>query len=111
MVMSRHKCYHCEPVTGMTGLPADLDSIESTLSERGDEIFFASGYSAREIAQRRATETNAKVYVNNVSRKIKRPDLSVPVSYAVAASPVYTLKSPDEFHATVHRAYWPPLSR
>jgi hypothetical protein len=73
-------------------------------------VFFVSGYSAREIAQKHAREIDGRVYVNNISREIRRPDLTVPVAYAVAKSPVYTLKKPDELHKTVYRAYWPPLA-
>ena len=106
-----HKCYRCQPET----LPADIASsqplgtIEATRSEKGDEVFFASGYSAREIAQKRAREQGGTIYVNNVSRKIKRPDLTVWIAYAVAKSPVYTTCAPDEFHDSVHRVYWRPL--
>jgi hypothetical protein len=89
---------------------AKLDSLETTAADNGEQVFFTSGYSAREIAQKRARETNGHVYVNNVSRNIKRPDLTVPVSYAVAASPVFTLRAKDEWHNSVYRAYWPPLT-
>jgi hypothetical protein len=86
-----------------------LGTLESTATDSGDEIFFTSGYSAREIALKRARETNGQVYVNNVSRQIKRPDLTVPVAYAVATSPVFTVRPQDEYHKSVYRAYWPPL--
>jgi hypothetical protein len=111
MTTGGHKCYRCAPAEGIEGdLLTKLDSMEATSSEGGDEIFFTSGYSAREIAQKRAKETNGRVYVNNVSRNLRRPDLTVPVAYAVAASPVFTLRAPDEWHGSVYRAYWPPLS-
>jgi len=86
-----------------------LDSIETTFSDSGDEVFFTSGYSAREIAQKHARTTGGQVYVNNISRTIKRPDLTVSVAYGVAKGPVYTLRSPDAAHDKVYRAYWPPL--
>ena len=109
--MTKHKCYRCTPYASTDPSEVrELDSITSTQSEGGDEVFFSSGYSAREIAQRKALETGAFVFVNNVSRRIKRPDLTVPVSYAVAKTPVYTVRGPDEWHDTVYRAYWRPLS-
>ena len=92
------------------GRELELESVETTFSDDGSEVFMASGYSAREISQNHAKETGGKVYVNNLSRKIKKPDLTVSVAYAVAKSPVYTLKGPDDFHKSVYRAYWPPLS-
>lgn len=115
----RHTCYRCLPhdvqgpfrQQGHEGAPA-LESIDTTFSEQGDEIFFASGYSAREIAQKHAKESGGQVYSNNISRNIKRRDLSntlAPVFYAVAKSPVYTLRPPDALHDKVYRAYWPPL--
>lgn len=112
----KHTCHRCVPHEsqgpfrdqGQPDAPA-LESIETSFSDAGDEVFFTSGYSAREIAQKRARETGGQVFVNSVSRKIKRPDLSVPVAYAVANGPVYTLRGPDEFHDKVYRAYWPPL--
>jgi hypothetical protein len=88
----------------------ELESIDTTFSEGGDEVFFTSGYSAREIAQKHARESGGQVYVNNVSRKVKRPDLTVSVAYGVAKGAVYTLKAPDALHDKVYRAYWPPLS-
>ena len=112
MPANGHKCYRCSPVEPGTG-PVDLtmlDTITTTSAEGGGEVFFTSGYSAREIAQKRAKETNGRVYVNNVSRNIRRPDLSIPVAYAVACSPVFTLRARDQWHDSVHRAYWPPLS-
>jgi hypothetical protein len=87
-----------------------FDSLEATAAEGGDEVFFVSGYSAREIAQKRARETNGHVYVNNLSRNIRRPDLSYPVAYAVSKSPVFTLRGRDEWHKSTYRAYWPPLA-
>ena len=112
----RHSCYQCAPhdvqgpfrQQGHEDAPA-LESIETTLSENGDEAFFASGYGAREIAQKHAREAGGQVYVNNISRNIKRRDLNVPVSYTVSKSPVYTLRGPDEWHDGVYRGYWPPL--
>jgi hypothetical protein len=112
----KHACYRCTPhdkpgpfrEQATPDAPA-LESIETTFSEAGDEVFLTSGYSAREIAQKRAHDTGGQVYVNSVSRKIKRPDLTYPVAYAVAKGPVYTLRAPDEFHDKVYRAYWPPL--
>jgi hypothetical protein len=86
-----------------------FDSLEATAADGGGEVFFVSGYSAREIAQKRARETNANVYVNNLSRNIRRPDLSYPVAYAVARSPVFTVRGRDEWHKSTYRAYWPPL--
>ena len=112
-----HRCFRCaaHDVQGpfrVQGQEADtplLDSIETTFADDKSAIFFASGYSAREIAQKRAQETGLCVYVNNVSRNVRRKELTVPVAYAVAASPVYTLKGPDRWHDKVYRAYWPPL--
>ena len=111
MTTRGHKCYRCSVVDPAT-YPVDLtklDTLETTSTENGDEIFFTSGYSAREIAQKRARETNGRVYVNNLSRTIRRPDLTLPVAYAVARSPVFTLRGQDEWHDAVYRAYWPPL--
>jgi len=113
---TRHACHRCcahdmkdvFPVGGASD-ELVLDSIEATFSEGGDAVFFASGYSAREIAQKRARETGGQVYVNSVSRNVKRRDLSVPVAYGVAKGPVYTVRPPDDWHETVYRAYWPPL--
>jgi hypothetical protein len=112
----RHTCFRCTlhevqapfRQQGYEDAPA-LESIETTFSENGDEIFFASGYSAREIAQKHARETGGQVHINNISRNIKRRELTVPVYYAVSNSPVYTLRGPDEWHDKVYRAYWPPL--
>jgi hypothetical protein len=119
IMTQRHTCYRCRPheiqepfrQQGNDEAPP-LDSIETTAAEDRSEIFFASGYSAREIAQKHALESGGQVYVNNISRAIKRRDLSntlAPVFYAVAASPVYTLRPPDALHDKVYRAYWPPL--
>ncbi len=112
-----HRCYRCvvhdvqEPfrVQGQEAAAPLLDSIETTFSDDKSAIFFASGYSAREIAQKHARETGFQVYVNNVSRSVRRKELTVAVAYAVAASAVYTLKGPDRWHDKVYRAYWPPL--
>ena len=113
---TRHTCQRCCPheVQGPfrqhgAGEGPELESIETTFSETGEEVFFTSGYSAREIAQKRARETGGQVYVNGISRNITRRDLSVPVAYAVARSPVYTLRTPDEWHDKIYRAYWPTL--
>lgn len=112
----KHSCFRCAPHDAEgTGSPqasegtADFESISSTLADGGAEVFLTSGYSAREIAQKHARETGGLVYVNNVSRKIKRPDLTVSVAYAVAKSPVFTLFPPDSNHDKVYRRYWPPL--
>jgi hypothetical protein len=112
MVASRHSCYRCsiESVDVSSTAREIIETIEGTFADNGDEVFFASGYGAREIAQKHARESSAQVYVNNVSQKIKRRDLSVPVGYAVSKSPVYTLKGPDNWHKSIYRAYWPPLS-
>jgi len=113
--VTKHHCYRCRPheeVQGAfpgTGEGPELESIATTFAEGGEEVFFTSGYSAREIAQKRAHDSGSAVYVNNVSRNIKRRELSVPVGYAVAHTPVYTLLPADEHHGTVYRAYWPPL--
>jgi hypothetical protein len=104
-----HKCHRCRPHDGPAVEGVELDSIEATFSEGGGEVFFTSGYSAREIAQKRARETGGRVYVNNVSRNVRRRDLSVPVAYAVADGAVYTLRGPDGWHRGVYRSYWPPL--
>lgn len=112
----RHRCYRCAVhdiqgpfrQQGHNDAPA-LDSLETTASENGDALFFTSGYSAREIAQRHVREFGGQIYVNNISRNIRRPELTVPVAYAVAKSPVYTLRGPDDSHDKVYRAYWPPL--
>ncbi len=114
--VTRHTCYRCRPhdVQGpfrllQTGEGPELESIETTFADSGEEVFFASGYSAREIAQKHAREAGGQVYINNISRKVKRRELNVSVAYAVAKSPVYTLRGPDEWHDKVYRAYWPTL--
>ena len=112
----RHTCYRCAPhdvqgpfhQQGQEDAPA-LESVETTFSDERVVVFFASGYSAREIALKHAKETGGQVYVNNISRNIKRRDLSVSVAYAVSKSPIYTLKGPDALHDKVYRTYWPPL--
>lgn len=111
MVAKRHSCYRCsvEILDEASALREKVETLEGTLSENGDEVFFASGYGAREIAQKRARESNGRVYINNVSRNLKRRDLSVPVAYAVSGSAVYTVKAPDDWHQGIYRAYWPPL--
>lgn len=86
-----------------------LESIETTCSENG-EIFYYSGYSAREMAKRHQQESGGAIYVNSVSRKIIRKDFNLatnaPVYFAVAKTPVYTLIRKN---GSVVRAYWPPL--
>ncbi len=112
----QHKCYRCAPhevqgpfrQQGVDDAP-ELESLETTFADDGSEIFFTSGYSAREIAQRHQRENGGQIYVNNVSRNIKRRDLTYPVAYAVAKGAVYTLRGPDQLHDKVYRAYWPPL--
>jgi hypothetical protein len=107
--MMRHRCYRCCPHGAVLGDSPELESIATTFAEGGGDVFFTAGYSAREIAQNRARESGSVVYVNSVSRNIKRRDLSAPVGYAVARTPVYTLFPPDEYHESIYRAYWPPL--
>ena len=114
--MSKHNCYRCavHDVEGPFRQPGaedapELETLETTSSDGAEEPFFTSGYSAREIAQRHVREHGGQIYVNNISRKIKRKDLTVSVAYAVAKTPVYTLRAPDENHPKVYRAYWPPL--
>ena len=89
----------------------NLDSIESTFSENGEEIYFVSGYGAKEIALNHVKEHGGTIYVNNISRNIKRRDLNVSVAYAVAKSPIYTLRPPNpaKGHDAAYRAYWPQL--
>jgi len=114
---TRHTCHRCQPhdlqgpfrPPGTGGEGPDLESIDTTFADAGDEVFFTSGYSAREIAQKHAPESGGQVYVNNISRNIKRRGMSVSVSYAVAKSPVYTLRGADAWHDQVYRAYWPAL--
>lgn len=110
-----HKCHRCRPHDGTgsfrqegSGEGPELETIDTTFAESGGEVFFTAAYSAREIAQKRARETGSRVYVNNVSRNIKRRD-GVSVAYAVADSEIYTLRAPDAWHREIYRAYWPPL--
>jgi hypothetical protein len=88
----------------------ELESIETTYADDGEEIFFTSGYSAREIAQRHHAEHGGTIWVNSVSRKIIRKDYqfatNAPVYFAIHNSPVYTLLERD---GKVVRAYWPAL--
>lgn len=113
----KHTCFRCAPHHPDVTLPGpveggpQLDTIESTFAEGGEAIFYASGYSAREIAQKHAREIDGEIYVNSISKRIRQPDLTVPVFYAVARSPVYTVRPPDALHAAVYRAYWPPLGK
>lgn len=109
MTMTTHKCYRCEPETDAAASQGPFGTIDATRSTGGEEIFFASGYSAREISQKHVREHGGHIYVNNVSRAIKRPELTVWVGYAVAKTPVYTTFGPDDAHDTVHRVYWRPL--
>ena len=104
-----HRCYRCAPEADPAALTGPLGTLDATRTDAGSAIFFASGYSAREIAQKHAREHGGRIFVNNVSRAIKRPDLTVWVGYAVADSPVYTLCAPDAAHPTIHRVYWRPL--
>lgn len=113
--MGKHRCWECKPHDsdgpfrhGSEGEGPELDSLETTFTDGGDEPFFTAGYSAREIAVKRAQEHGGAVYVNGVSRNIKRPDIGF-VKYAVAKSPVYTLLAPDDLHPSVYRFYWKPL--
>lgn len=95
---------------GGEGDGPELETIETTLSDSGDEVFFCSGYGAREIAQKHRSGSGGTIYVNAVSRKIVRKDYrlatNAPVYYAVCDSPVYTLIERD---GQVVRAYWPTL--
>jgi hypothetical protein len=88
----------------------ELESVDTTYADDGNEIFFVSGYSAREISQRRHQENGGTIWVNSVSRKIVRHDYqyatNAPVYYAVHPSPIYTLIRRD---GKVLRAYWPAL--
>jgi hypothetical protein len=106
--------YRVEPHE-MPGAPADdrpeLESITTTFTDDGGVIFYASGYSAREVALRHQRDAGGRIYINSVSRKIVRSDFetatNAPVYYAVAASAVYTLIRRD---GMVLRAYWPELN-
>lgn len=95
---------------GDEGEGPELESIETTASDSGDEVFFCSGYGAREIAQKHRSDSGGVIYVNSVSRKIVRKDYrlatNAPVYYGVSNSPVYTLIRRD---GQVLRAYWPAL--
>lgn len=104
-----HKCYKCAPETDPAALNGPFGTIDATRADGGDEPFFCSGYSAREIAQKHVKEHGGRIFVNNVSRAIKRPDLTVWVAYAVAETPVYTTFGPDDAHSGVHRVYWRPF--
>lgn len=92
----------------MDGAP-ELESLDTTFAEDGEEIFFTTGYSAREIAQRHAREKGGQIYVNNISRGLKRRDLTAPISYAVSKAPEYALRGPDQWHGRAYHAYWPSL--
>jgi len=105
--------YRIEP-HGTQGALADnlpeLESITTTFADDGSVIFFASGYSAREVAVRHHRDAGGRIYINSVSRKIVRQDFdtatNAPVYYAVAPSAVYTLIRRD---GKILRAYWPEL--
>jgi hypothetical protein len=90
----------------------ELESIKTTYTDDGGEIFFCSGYGAREVAQANQKENGGIIYVNSISRKIVRKDFNLatnaPVYYGVAKNPIYTLISRDE---KVVRAYWPELGK
>ena len=87
-----------------------LESVETTFAEAGGEIFFTSGYGAREIAQKHHAESGGTIYVNSISRKIVRKDFhlatNAPIYYGVAKSPVHTL---IRRNGKVVRAYWPTI--
>ena len=97
---------------GGAGEGPALESYETTFADTGGEIFFTSGYGAREIAQKHQSESGGEIYVNSVSRKIVRKDFKLatnaPIYYGVAKSPVYTLLRRDD---KVVRAYWPTIDR
>ena len=106
----QHPCYRCEPAvldTDPEGM--ELDTVASTFSKNGEQVYFVDGYSALEMARRRAGKTGGRVFVNSVSPNVRRPHMATPVEYAVAKGDVYTLRPPDELHETVYRAYWRPL--
>ena len=88
----------------------ELRSIETTYTDTGDDIYFCSGYGAREIAQSHQRKWGGAIYVNTVSRTIVRADLqqtaATPVQYAVAKAPVFTVIRAD---GHLVRAYWPTL--
>jgi hypothetical protein len=84
-----------------------LESLEATFSDGGDEIMYYTGYSALQIAARRAQEIGGHIYTNNISPQITRRDLNRPVDYAVSKTPVYTLMPPDEESDRIFRCYWP----
>ncbi len=116
MSVRGHKCHRCTPHDSPgpfshrgKGEGPELETLDTTFADDGSEVFFTSGYSAKEIAERHQRETGGQIFVNNVSQRIKRRDLTVPVAYAVSKSPVYTLRPADELHKEVFRAYWRPL--
>jgi len=107
-----HTCYRCVPLSPSEEgafAPGTLDRLEATFAEGGETVSFVGGYSAREIALRRARETHALVYANTVSANVRRADTGILVEYAVAPSPVYTVRGADPRHPAPHRAYWTPL--
>jgi len=84
-----------------------LESIEATFSDGADEVTYYTGYSALQIATKRAEEIGGRIYANNISPEIRRKDLNRPINYAVSKTPVYTLMPPDEECDRVFRCYWP----
>lgn len=107
-----HSCYRCELLgeAECEGLDESiLDTIEATYSASGGEVFFMAGYSAREIARRRALECDGRVFVNNVSTNVRRPGEDTPAEFAVSRDEVHTLRPADECHPTAYRAFWRPL--
>ena len=88
----------------------ELCSIDTTYSDTGDDIYFCSGYGAREIAQSHQQNWGGDIYVNTVSRSIIRTDLQqtagTPVQYGVAKAEIYTVMRVDD---RLVRAYWPIL--
>lgn len=111
-----HGCYRCRPHDDEGPFRSQkggdgplLESAETTFSEDGCEVILFGGYSAREIAQKRAREHGGQVYVNEVSSNIRKRGASKTAEYAVATGPVYTLRAPDADHDRVYRAYWRPL--
>ncbi len=88
-----------------------LCSIDSTYTDSGDDIYFCSGYGARQIAETHQRDSGGSIYVNTVSRDIVRKDLqqtaNTPVQFAVANAPIFTVMEVD---GKLMRAYWPTVS-
>ena len=84
-----------------------LESLDATFSDRGDEVGYYTGYSALQIAERRAREIGGNIYTNNISPQIRREGINRPVNYAVSKTPVYTLMTSDDEPERVFRCYWP----